>query len=122
MTLVKEYIESIKLHIETRWVVNRSIDIISNIASGKFLTVASWIRHFVCNHPSYQKDSIVSNDIVYDLSNEMIKISEGQKGCPLLMGNYVQHPITTKDINEYREMLNCDTHIKVEENTNQASI
>lgn len=34
---------------------------------GKDLTNAMWMRQFVANHPSYNKDSIVNEQIQYDL-------------------------------------------------------
>lgn len=34
---------------------------------GKYLTNAMWMRHFVANHPAYQEDSIVNEQIQYDL-------------------------------------------------------
>lgn len=38
-------------------------------ARGKIPTGAHFIRNFVLNHPAYKQDSIVSNEIVYDLFN-----------------------------------------------------
>ena len=34
---------------------------------GTLLTPATWIRNFVQSHPDYQKDSVVSQVINYDL-------------------------------------------------------
>ena len=34
---------------------------------GTLLTPATWIRNFVRSHPDYQKDSVVSQAINYDL-------------------------------------------------------
>jgi glutamate--cysteine ligase catalytic subunit len=34
---------------------------------GTLLTPATWIRKFVQSHPDYQKDSVVSQLINYDL-------------------------------------------------------
>ena len=31
------------------------------------MTTAAWLRHFVTTHPGYQKDSVVTDEIAYDL-------------------------------------------------------
>jgi glutamate--cysteine ligase catalytic subunit len=41
--------------------------LISQRAKGLLLTNAMWIREFVLNHPLYQHDSIVNDQIQYDL-------------------------------------------------------
>ena len=47
---------------------------LSDRASGKLMTGARWQREFVMQHPSYAKDSIVNNDIAYDLMKEVERI------------------------------------------------
>lgn len=34
---------------------------------GSLLTAATWIRNFVQSHPDYKQDSVVSQEINYDL-------------------------------------------------------
>ena len=51
------------------------------------MTTASWMRGFVMSHPSYQKDSVVSEQISYDLLSAMDKISSGDETCKELTGN-----------------------------------
>jgi len=41
--------------------------LISQRAKGLLLTNTMWIREFVLNHPLYQHDSIVDDQIQYDL-------------------------------------------------------
>ena len=48
------------------------------------MTPASWMRSFIRNHPKYNFDSEVSEEIAYDLSVRMDKISKGEVGCPEL--------------------------------------
>ena len=31
------------------------------------MTTAAWLRHFVTTHPAYKNDSVVSDEIAYDL-------------------------------------------------------
>jgi glutamate--cysteine ligase catalytic subunit len=48
------------------------------------LTNASWIRQFVLSHPLYKSDSIVSDEIQYDLVWKMQQIANGHEGCPFI--------------------------------------
>ena len=45
---------------------------------GKLPTTAKWIRNFVQNHPKYNHDSVVSQEINYDLIRMVEKIQNGQ--------------------------------------------
>lgn len=56
------------------------LDVIAGKANGSVKTTASWMRSFVQSHEKYNFDSIVSNEIAYDLiwhlnqiSNEFVK-------------------------------------------------
>ena len=49
---------------------------------GTLLTNASWIRDFVLSHPLYKHDSIVSEEIQYDLVMKMQQIENGLEECP----------------------------------------
>ncbi len=51
---------------------------------GILLTDASWIRQFVISHRDYKQDSVVSDEIQYDLLWEMAQIANGHELCPLL--------------------------------------
>jgi glutamate--cysteine ligase catalytic subunit len=53
-------------------------------ASGKLMTTAAWMRNFVTNHPKYQQDSLVSNEIAYELMWNLNQISNGKIESPLL--------------------------------------
>lgn len=35
---------------------------------GKLVTPASWIRNFIVSHSAYKHDSVVSDEINYDLA------------------------------------------------------
>jgi len=57
----------------------RFFDILSKRVQGKMPTVAAWVRNFVLKHPKYEKDSVVSKEIAYDLINAMNSISNYEK-------------------------------------------
>lgn len=46
------------------------------------MTNARWMRHFVANHPAYKHDSIVTDEITYDLLWTMKKIANDENPCP----------------------------------------
>jgi len=50
--------------------------------SGERLTSASWIRRYVHNHPLYKKDSVISNEVAFDLLTALTSISEGTRKDP----------------------------------------
>lgn len=58
----------------TRKTVNTYLDFIHKRATGEILTGAAWMRKFVMNHPSYKHDSLVPQDIVYDMLDRLVKV------------------------------------------------
>jgi glutamate--cysteine ligase catalytic subunit len=54
------------------------------------VTPAVWIRDFITRHPKYKNDSVVSEEINYDLSKAIDEIERGVRSAPELLGrNYV---------------------------------
>ncbi|EGR31102.1 hypothetical protein IMG5_117750 [Ichthyophthirius multifiliis] len=52
-------------------------DFVKEKTFGKRKTLSSWIRDFVQNHPAYQKDSIINQDVNFDLVNTIVGITSG---------------------------------------------
>lgn len=75
------------MDVETRVLLQKYLQLISQRASGKLLTTAAWIRKFVREHPTYKFDSVVTEEIAYDLVNAAHKIAAGEMSCPELLGN-----------------------------------
>ena len=65
--------------------IEKYLKLIESRANGSLLTLASWIRKFVSEHPEYKKDSYVSERINYDLLLTMNKISNNEIQCPDLL-------------------------------------
>ncbi|RMZ86966.1 hypothetical protein DV736_g5805, partial [Chaetothyriales sp. CBS 134916] len=65
--LVSAYLNAMNIDVSTRCELARYLSLISRRASGQAWTGAKWIRHFVRRHRAYQGDSVVSNEIQYDL-------------------------------------------------------
>ncbi|KAJ6269285.1 glutamate-cysteine ligase-domain-containing protein [Bipolaris maydis] len=80
--LVESYLNSMNVDVETRCDLATYLDLIRKRANGTYWTAAKWIRHFVQSHPSYNKDSVVNDEITYDLvkAAEQITKEEGRDG------------------------------------------
>lgn len=46
---------------------SRYLDHLRKRAAGEVMTTAAWLRHFVTSHPGYHMDSVVTDDIAFDL-------------------------------------------------------
>lgn len=53
--------------------------LVSMRAAGKIPTTARYLRDYVMLHPKYQRDSVVSDEINYDLVQRAIAITDGQR-------------------------------------------
>lgn len=71
--LVESYLNSMNVDVETRCDLARYLDLIRKRADGTYWTAARWIREFVRGHERYQCDSVVGEEITYDL----VKVVEG---------------------------------------------
>ncbi|KAJ5328132.1 hypothetical protein N7452_008522 [Penicillium brevicompactum] len=80
--LVESYLNSVNVDVETRCFLASYLDLIRKRANGTLWTGARWMREFVAKHPSYKQDSVVSEEITYDLVKavEEMTIKEGKNG------------------------------------------
>lgn len=85
--LIQAYLEMINCSPCTLRTVNRYLAFIHKRAAGEVLTGAQWMRQFVRNHPAYKHDSVVSEEIAYDLCQRLVKISTGEVKEPSLLGD-----------------------------------
>lgn len=69
--LLRSYLLTADIEAATQCVINGYLNLISNRASGATPTTAAWIRSYIEGHPKYGKDSRVTDDICYDLLNEL---------------------------------------------------
>lgn len=53
------------------------------------MTTASWIRAFLTSHTAYRQNSVVTEEMTYDLIKRMQEISEGVAPSPELTGKLV---------------------------------
>lgn len=67
MGVVNAYLNSINTDVATKCELRRYLDLIKMRAKGDLVTPATWIRNFITSHSEYKQDSVVSDDIQYDL-------------------------------------------------------
>ncbi|KAK9471557.1 glutamate-cysteine ligase-domain-containing protein [Dipodascopsis tothii] len=77
--LVEAYLDRMNVDIATRCQLGKYIQLIRRRASGELDTAAAWIRKFVRAHPAYKFDSVVSNEINYDLVKMVENITEDRE-------------------------------------------
>lgn len=74
------------------------------------MTNATWMRHFVANHPSYKHDSVVTDEINYDLLWKMKKIANDEEHCPEVLSRMLSK--TTLDVSAAIEKDNSESKVK----------
>lgn len=80
--LVYNYLDSLNIDVETRCEMGLYLDLVSQRASGKLMTTATWIRQYVRNHADYKGDSVVSQKINYDMIKQLDLIERGEVDAP----------------------------------------
>ncbi|KAH8119161.1 glutamate-cysteine ligase catalytic subunit [Phellopilus nigrolimitatus] len=83
--LVRAYLDTLDVDAETGRRLDKYLDLIKRRSNGSLLTTASWIRNFVRTHPKYKFDSVVSQEINYDLLVAVDQIERGTRKEPSLM-------------------------------------
>ncbi|CAK1599941.1 unnamed protein product [Parnassius mnemosyne] len=85
--LIESYLSGMDVDADTHCSVQQYLKLIQRRASNEISTMATWMREFVTNHPQYQKDSIVSEKINYDLLKTAHGIQTGKIPAPTLLGS-----------------------------------
>ena len=94
--LVQAYLDYIHCDKITRRRLSEYLDFIEKRATGELLTPATWMRNFIRNHPAYKNDSVVSDEIAYDLAKTCNDIGLGRLHVPELLGDIKIDPVTTE--------------------------
>lgn len=88
--LVYSYLNSLNVDVTTRYELEKYFQLIKARANGSLQTTASWIRDFVRSHPAYKQDSVVSQEINFDLIHAIDEIERGvRREDKLLPKDYV---------------------------------
>ncbi|KAL0895616.1 hypothetical protein ABMA27_011707 [Loxostege sticticalis] len=85
--LIESYLSGMDVDADTHCSVQQYLKLIQKRASGEISTMATWMRHFITTHPNYNKDSVVSEKINYDLLKTAHGIQTGSIPAPTLLGS-----------------------------------
>lgn len=77
--IVRRYLQSISVDLEVMCELENYLTLVSKRASGALESDASWIRSFVTSHPSYKHDSVISDEVNYDLMKAIETITDGKE-------------------------------------------
>lgn len=91
MPIVWNYVESFDDGSNTELImkIKRYLKLISDRASLKVKTTARLMRDFVNTHPKYGHDSVIDDEVAYDLLQMMDKIGKSETICPELTGELI---------------------------------
>jgi len=95
--MVMAYLDLIGTDSDTLQKIDHYMDFICARAAGELLTPAQWMRRFVCTHPDYKQDSVVSDRIATDLMLACHRIGQGSLHVPELHGKFKIGTVTAKD-------------------------
>lgn len=92
MPIVWHYVESLDdgSNSELIMKIKRYLKLVSDRASLKVKTTARMMRDFIDSHPRYAHDSVVNDEVAYDLLQTMDKIGRSELMCPELTGDLGQ--------------------------------
>lgn len=65
--LIHSWLDAVNVDPEARIVLNGYLTFVAKRASGELWTTAKWMRHFIRTHEKYKADSVVPEEICYDL-------------------------------------------------------
>lgn len=102
MPLINAYLDNINCDKATRDRLETYLNLIERRAKGELVTPATWMRNFVRNHPAYKNDSVVSDEIAYDLMIACRDIGLGRLHVPELLGDVAIEPVTTEGAYEVK--------------------
>lgn len=87
--LISQYLNSMNLEVELRCKLLRYLSFVGSRADGTLVTCATWMRSFLQSHQEYQKDSVITEGMNYDLMAAVDEINQGTRQVPELLGSFV---------------------------------
>ena len=110
LNLVRTYLDMIECDALTRRIVDAYLDLISSRATGELMTAAAWLRKFASVHPAYEHNSLLNQEIVFDMVEAVNQIVRGTLEVPQLLGTHNNLPKTA--INAEGEMETRNIELK----------
>ncbi|KAH9951545.1 glutamate-cysteine ligase catalytic subunit [Amylocystis lapponica] len=80
--LAYAYLDTLDVDDDTRRRIEEYLTLVKRRADGSLKTAATWIREFVGSHPGYKRDSVVSQEMNYDLMVAVDEIERGVRKAP----------------------------------------
>ena len=74
--LIQRYLDTCDYDSTTRSKLDEYLNFIKERANGNIMTTSKWLRSFVQEHPDYDSDSVVGEEVVYDLVKLIKELSE----------------------------------------------
>lgn len=84
--LIHSYLSDMDVDATTHCTIQRYLEFIERHESGELITMATWIRQEIVNHPDYKKYIVVSDQINYDILKKAEEIQDGTRKCSELLG------------------------------------
>jgi len=123
--LVRAYLDYINCDDVAHARITKYLDFIEQRATGALVTPATWMRNFVRSHPAYEGDSVVNQEIAFDLMIACKEIGEGTRHEQDLLGDFHIDPISTSgayDVKlEGRKVKNDDLFQRLSRYTHRQS-
>jgi len=77
--IIRLYLPDVQCEPETQQQLERYLCVISRRASGSLMTDAAWIRNFIREHPKYEQESRVRQEVCYDLMRAVDELERGMR-------------------------------------------
>ncbi|CAL8143842.1 unnamed protein product [Orchesella dallaii] len=93
--LVQNYLNSMDVDADSQCTLQQYLSLLSRRATGEVYTAAKWMREYVTTHSAYKQDSVISDEINYDLLRRIGRLPH--ETCVKLLGNIDPTRSKTKD-------------------------
>jgi len=82
---MQTYLNAMDVDADSQRTLQQYLCLISRRAKGELMTTSKWLREFVTSHPAYKNDSVISEEINYDLLRRVSKLQN--EPCSQLVGS-----------------------------------
>ncbi|PSR76507.1 hypothetical protein PHLCEN_2v8410 [Hermanssonia centrifuga] len=82
LSLIESYLDTLDVEEGELVRIREYLGLMKQRANGSLRTPATWIRNFVRSHPDYKFDSVVSQEINYDMMVAIDEIERGVRKAP----------------------------------------
>lgn len=94
--MMRGYVKALEIDCSTRRRLLTYIEFVSQRASGELCTNANYIRRFIRSHKAYERDSVVNEEICFDLLKHLQGVTDGKIEAPELLGNYHKESLSAE--------------------------